>query len=438
MNILSITAGAAGMYCGSCIRDNALAAELKARGHRILLVPMYTPTLTDETNVSEEKVLFGGISVYLQQHSGIFRKLPRWVDRLWDSTAALKLAARGSLAVNPKLLGELTVSMLEGERGFQKKEIGKMLEWLRGEPPFDVVTLPNSLLISLAAPIREALGRPVCCTLQGEDLFLNGLQEPYRSRSLELMRAAVGGVDGFAAVSAFHAQSMRQLLAIPAGKMHVLPLGINLAGFDTSPRPPREPFTIGYFARVAPEKGLDVLCEAYRTMRNKLGLPVARLEAAGYLAAEHRPYLEKIEQEMRECGLGGEFHYRGSLDREGKLAYLRGLDVLSVPATYDEPKGLSLLEAMASGIPVAQPRRGSFTEMVESTGGGVLTRPDDPRDLAEAIVALWKDPDRRRELGRRGAQGVRERYSAARMAERAVEVYGGIARLAQERAPAPC
>ena len=56
------------MYCGSCLRDNALATELLARGHDITLLPVYTPTKTDEPNVSEEKVFFGGISVYLEQY----------------------------------------------------------------------------------------------------------------------------------------------------------------------------------------------------------------------------------------------------------------------------------------------------------------------------------------------------------------------------------
>ena len=70
MKILSITAGAGDMYCGSCLRDNALAAELIARGHDVTLLPFYTPTLTDEPNVSAgSRVFFGGISVYLQQHS---------------------------------------------------------------------------------------------------------------------------------------------------------------------------------------------------------------------------------------------------------------------------------------------------------------------------------------------------------------------------------
>ena len=82
MKILSITAGAAGMYCGSCFRDNALAAELLARGHDVTLQPVYTPTLVDEPNVSAPKVLFGGINIYLQQHVPWFRRLPRFVDRL--------------------------------------------------------------------------------------------------------------------------------------------------------------------------------------------------------------------------------------------------------------------------------------------------------------------------------------------------------------------
>src|ERR1041384_7713438 len=107
MRILSITAGAAGMYCGSCLRDNALAAEMKRQGHDVLLVPIYTPTRTDEENVSQEKVFFGGISVYLEQYSPLFRKTPWLLDRLWDSKWALKLASKRSIPVNPRLLGEM-------------------------------------------------------------------------------------------------------------------------------------------------------------------------------------------------------------------------------------------------------------------------------------------------------------------------------------------
>src|SRR5882724_370134 len=197
MRILSITAGAAGMYCGSCLRDNTLAAELIAQGHDVTLLPLYTPTRTDEENVSYPKVFFGGISVYLEQHLGLFRKTPLLIDRMWDSNLALKLASRRNIPTNPKLLNELTVSMLKGEDGFQAKEIEKLVRWLKDQPLPDVVSLPNSLLVALAKPIKQALNRPICCTLQGEDLFINAMSEPHRSAALELIRSHVEYVDWF-------------------------------------------------------------------------------------------------------------------------------------------------------------------------------------------------------------------------------------------------
>ena len=427
MKILAFTAGAGPMYCGSCIRDNALAAELKSQGHDLTLIPLYTPTLTDEPNVSEQKVFCGGVSVYLEQHSALFRKTPWLLDRLWDSPWAIRLASRRSIAVNPRLLGELTVSMLRGEEGFQHKEIRKLTSWLRSQAPPDIVTLPNSLLIGLARPIREAVGRPLCCTLQGEDLYVSQLPEPYRTRSLELIRSSIGHVDGFAAVSQYHAEFMGSYLGIPVDKIHVVPLGVNVQGYSPDLRFRSNCFTVGYFARIAPEKGLHVLAEAYTQLRRETEFSGATLEVAGYLAPEHREYLRGIERKMKDAGLEHEFCYRGALDRLRKIDFLRNLDVLSVPCTYDEPKGIFLLEAMANGVPVVQPRRGAFPEILQKTGGGILVEPDDTVSLAQGILSLWKDPKLVQELGHRGAQGVREHYSASRMAARALEVYSSIA-----------
>ena len=427
MKILYLTGGAGQMYCGSCLRDNALATELISRGHDVTLLPVYTPTLTDEPNVSGDKVFFGGISVYLEQYVPFFRNSPTWLDRLWDSPSMLNLASRRSISTSPKMLGELTVSMLKGDAGFQKKEIFKFLEWLKDEGLPNVVSLPYTLLLGLAEPIKEALGRPICCTLQGEDLFLEGLQEPYRSESKKLIGSNIQHVDAFIAVSEYYAGFMPGYLGIPAEKIRVVPLGINLQGYTQ--RKPRhsEPFTVGFFARVAPEKGLHVLADSYRRLRARGDLPNARLEVAGYLAPEHETYLRDIEQEMKQSGLGDDFHYRGVLDRDQKIAFLQTLDVLSVPATYDEPKGMFLLEAMACGVPVVQPRRGGFTEVIETTGGGELVEPDDPDSLAEGILRLQRDPTLAKKLGQNGFEKVREHYSVARMADRALEVYEGIA-----------
>ena len=426
MKILSITAGAAGMYCGSCLRDNALAAELMAAGHDVQLVPIYTPTLTDEANVSQQRVFFGGISVYLQQYSAVFRHTPWIVDRLWDSRFALKLAARSSIAVDPESLGELTISMLKGEDGLQRKELQKLIHWMQTQPEPDVVILPNSLLIALARPIKEALNRPVLCTLQGEDLFIEGLQDRYRNLARDLIRANVEFVDAFLPVSEYYSGFMTEYLAIPEGKMHIVPLGITFDGYPGARRAESDRFVIGYLARVAPEKGLHVLCDAYKRLRQRDHTPIMRLEVAGYLAREHRAYLAGIEQQMKEWGYDGEFHYRGALDRHAKTEFLSGLDVLSVPATYDDAKGMFLLEAMAAGVPVVQPRRGAFTEILERTSGGLLVEPDNCDSLADGLMAIWESRPLAEELGRNGRQAVRRHYSAESMARRAIEVFNSV------------
>lgn len=430
VNILSITAGAAGMYCGSCLRDNSLAAELTRLGHDVTLLPVYTPTLTDEPNVSRERVFFGGLSVYLQQLHPLFRKTPWLLDRVWDSRPMLKFFTGLGVKTDPRQLGALTVSMLQGESGNQKKELLKLISWLRQQPPPDVIVLPNSLLIGLAEPLRTALQRPVCCTLQGEDLFLKGLPEPYRRQALESIRRQVRWVDGFAPVSRYCAGIMQELLEIAPDRIHLIPLGVRSGDYGKRRSARSETFRVGYLSRIAPEKGLHELCRAYRRLKQLKDVGSTRLEVAGYLGAEQRAYLQQIRKQIRRWGLEGEFCYHGSLDRPAKLRFLENLDVLSVPATHDEHKGIPILEAMASGIPVVQPRRGAFTEMIEKTSGGLLTDPEREHSLAEGLHAVYRDPGMAERLARNGRQGVQDHYSLSRMAAAAVEAYRAIVRRA--------
>lgn len=433
MRILYLTGGAGRMYCGSCLRDNAMATELLARGHDVMLLPVYTPTHTDEPNVSDDHVVLGGISAYLEQYVPFFRKTPAWLDRLWDSKAALSLASRKSISVNPKMLGEMTVSVLRGEEGFQRKEIQKMVEWVKQLPQPDIVNLPYTLLIALARPLKEALNCPVLCTLQGEDLFLGGLHEPYRSEAMDLIRKQLDDVDLFLSVSEYYADFMPNYLGIPPEKIRVVPLGINPHGFELRESHASGSFTVGFFARVAPEKGLHVLAEAYRLLRESGELPEARLEVAGYMAPDSKPYLAGIEARLKEANLAGEFHYRGVLDRAEKIAFLRGLDVMSMPATYDEPKGVSLLEAMACGVPLVQPRRGGFTEIIEKTGGGLLIRPDDPQSLAEGILKVYKNKELAAQLSANGFRGVRQHYTAAQMADKLMLAFQSVTSVAENK-----
>jgi glycosyltransferase involved in cell wall biosynthesis len=424
MNILSLTAGAASMYCGSCLRDNALAAELIGRGHDVMLLPVYTPTLTDEPNVSKGRVFFGGISVYLQQHVPFFRWTPAFLDKLWDSGSIINLFAKRSIKVDARQLGELTVSMLKGEHGHQRKELDKMIAWLRTQPAPDVINLPFTLLIGLARPLREAFGVPIVCTLQGEDLFLDQLHEPYKNEALRLIRQKVKDVDRFIAVSEYYAKYMAGYLSIPSDRIRTVPLGINLRDYDSEPSiigqagVSKRPFTVGYFARIAPEKGLDKLAAAYRLLRKERGLPPSRLEVAGYLGGDQREYLDRVELMLRQAGLHTEYRYHGELDRAQKVAFFKAIDVFSMPTPYREPKGFSVLEAMASGVPVVQPRHGAFPEVIEKTGGGLLVNSDDVDSLAEGIWQLYQDRQRRLALGRHGAGEVRAHYGVKHSAER--------------------
>jgi glycosyltransferase involved in cell wall biosynthesis len=427
MRLLYLTAGAADMYCGSCLRDNALASVLLARGHDVVLAPVYTPTLTDERNVSRGKVFFGGISVYLEQHVPLFRRTPWVLDRLWDWGPMLKLASKRQIKVDPAVLGGMTVSMLRGRSGHQRKEIEKLLHWLRQEPAFDAINLPFTLLIALARPLREALRVPIVCTLQGEDLFLENLHEPWKSESLELIRRQIDDVDLFLPVSSYYVDFMGTYLGIPASKMSVVPLGISLGGYEPKDPDARsgEPATVGFFGRIAREKGLHVLVEAFHRLKQRTAIPM-RLVAGGYLGPEHKEYYDGVLARVRDLGLEADFTYAGSPDRAGKQQLLQSFDVMSMPATYDEPKGLTLLEAMASGVPIVQPARGSFTEIVERAGGGLLVTPDDPEALAQGLLRVLTDRSLAAELSRRGALGVRAHYSADAMADAAESAYASL------------
>jgi glycosyltransferase involved in cell wall biosynthesis len=407
------------MYCGTCLRDNSLAAALMKLGHDVTLLPLYTPTLTDEANVSNEKIFFGGISVYLEQNYALFRKTPWLLDKLWDSKAALKMAAKSTIPVDPHFLGEMTVSMLNVEHGRLKKELQKMLGWLESEPRPDIVNLPYTLLIGLAAPLKKSLQSPVCCTLQGEDLFLEGLEEPYKTRALDLIRENIPHVDCFLAVSEYYAEFMCRYLGIPDRKMEIAPLGVTTDGYRAEPFSENQKPRIGYFARIAPEKGLHILADAYKIVR-RAGFDCT-LEAAGYIAPEQRAYFDGIEKQSREWGL--EFLYHGALDRTQKIAYLESLDVLSTPTVYADPKGLFVLEAMAAGVPVVQPEHGAFPEIIRKTGGGILVEPENPASLADGLLSVLRDRDLRRDLAHRAYAGVREHYRVDAMARRTAEIF---------------
>jgi glycosyltransferase involved in cell wall biosynthesis len=424
VRVAHITPGAAGMLCGSCMHDNALAKAMIALGHEVALVPIYTPIRTDEDDVSIDRVFYGAINVYLEQKSALFRHTPWLVDRLLSGPRMLELVSGRSSSIDAKQLGDLTLSVLQGEEGKQAKELERLVEWLRDAYKPDLVHLSNSMLLGMARRIREELEVPVLCSVQGEDIFLEELEPDYRDRVHAELRRRARDADGFIATSRYYAEQMSAYLEVEAERMHHVPLGIALDDLGDGPGPPdAEPFVIGYLARICPEKGLHLLVEAFKILVDEVGPERVRLRMAGWLGRRDRPYCEGLLEQVRAWGLDEIVDWRGEIDRGEKAAFLSSLHVLSVPTTYREPKGRFVLEALASGVPVVQPRHGAFPEILEATGGGLLVEPEEPRALADALRSLMDDPDRRAELARRGREAVRHEFTDEALARRTLEIY---------------
>lgn len=424
MKLIYLTAGAAGMYCGSCMHDNSLAKALAELGHDVQLIPLYTPILTDETSVASKQIFFGGINVYLQQNLPLFRHLPRWLTSALDRPWLLNWASQRSVKIKGQELGALTVSMLQGMAGHQRQEVERLVDWVAEEKP-DVVVFTNMLVAGCALELKTRVGCKLVVTLQGDDIFLQDLLPEFRTQALAEIQRIGAVVDLFITNSVYYADFMAEFLQLPRERFRVVPLGLETREFETlpaadaAPRPP----AIGYLARIATEKGLHNLVDAYILLRKMAGCEETRLEMTGWLGKANTPYFMEQAAKLDRAGLRGAYRYLPHLmERRQKLLFFQMIDILSVPTTYREPKGLYVLESLAAGVPVVQPAHGAFPELLHDLPGGLLVPPNDPRALAEALAKLIRDPDRRRELGQQGRQAVLSQRNARKMAEQTAAV----------------
>src|SRR5579862_1254674 len=426
MNIVLLTPGAADMYCGGCLRDNALTAALRKIGHDALLVPLYTPLKTDDANNSIDTIFFGGVNVYLQQKSKLLRNLPAWIEKRLDDPAFLRFVTRFGIKTNPAQLGEMTVSMLLGEDGNQAREIEKLAEWLKEHCKPDVICLSNALMTGIAKRLCAEMNVPIVCTLHGEDYFVDNLPEAHRGEAWKLLHDRAEHVDAFIAVSRYFADTMAARMKLPATKMHAVLNGIKLNEYAPAANRPDTP-AIVYLARMAPEKGLKTLVDAFKILRSKKEHAGLRLRIGGSLTANDKPFFNSIREDLKRAELLKSVDFLPNLSKQGKVELLQSGWVFSVPAAYGESFGLYVLEALACGVPVVEPRHGAFPELLAETGGGVLCEPDDPRSLAEHLDALLVDSERAQRLGAEGRANVLAKFGAERMARDVADVFARVA-----------
>ena len=429
------------MYCGNCFRDNALVAALRALGHPTLMIPLYLPLTLDEVDQSAgTPTFFSGVNVYLQQKSAFFRNAPDWLHRFLASPAVLKWAAGRAARTRAADVGELMLSMLRGEEGYQARELEELIAWLKTQPPPGVICLSNALLVGLARRLKAGLCAPVVCMLQGEDSFLDGMTEPHRTRAWQTLAERARDVDLFIAPSHYFGDLMRGRLGLPAEKVQVVYNGINLEGYgeiQNSKFKIQNPPTLGFFARMCPEKGLDLLVAAYLELRKRSRVPGLQLKIGGGCGPGDEAFVEAQRARLREAGVLDDVMFHPNLSHADKVKFLESLDVFCTPALYGEAFGLYVIEALAAGVPVVQPRVASFPELIAATGGGVIAEPT-ARGLADALESLLLEPARARALGEAGRKAVLQDFSVAGMAGDIVQALQTVtARPVQPPAPHP-
>lgn len=432
MNIVQLTPGAGGMFCGNCFHDNALVAALGRLGHETVMLPLYLPVNVDGENQSAgQPIFFGGVNVYLEQKSALFRNSPGWLHRLLNTRGLLDWAAGRAAKTQASETGGTLLSMLRGESGNQNREISELIAWLRNSAKPDVICLSNALLIGMARRLRTELGVPVVCLLQGEEPYLDSLPNEHREPAWNLLRERAQDVDAWIAPSRWNADTLTQRLQLPSARVHVVFNGVELERFEVAKRQPRTAGqrapVLGYFARMCRDKGLDRLVEAYIQIKNRGRVPRLKLHIGGGCGPADEPFVKSLRARLAAAGCSGEVSFHPNLNHAEKLAFLQALDVFSVPAHYGEAFGLYLIEAMAAGVPVVQPRTAAFPEIIAASGGGVLCDPNNNGALAEAIESLLLDPARANALGQAGLRAVAERFNAVVMAKETLQVFSAAA-----------
>ena len=403
------------------MRDNSLARELIAMGHEAHLVPMYLPLQLDEERIDESTpVFFGGINVYLQQKYRLFRKLPRWMDQVFNGRRLLRMVAKRSHLTSANEQGEMTCLMLRLEESNLGKEVDKLVDWLKQDGKPDVIVLSNALLAGLIRELKSRLGVPVVCTFQGEDSFLDSLPKPWCNLAWEELAMRVQDADVLVAPSQFYGRLMEERLRLEPGSLHVIPNGIDLSGWRESDG--ENVKRIGYLARMCHSKGLGLLVDAFIQL-NDSSLTLA---IAGTMGGGDDVYVAGLKKKLEKARLDNRVEWFPDLARQEKVDFLRDLSVFSVPVVYPEAFGLYLLEAMACGVPVVMPNASAFPEVVNSAECGVLVTPGSAGDLARGLQEMLDDPERE-VVGKKGRRAVEERYHVGVMALNFEKIFGKVA-----------
>ncbi len=410
-------------YCGNCLRDSKYVMALRKSDHTVVKIPMYLPLFADEHDLSREiPVFYGAISIYLKQIFPIFRRAPKWVDRLLNAKPMLKLASKFAGSTRASGLEEMTVNMLLGEEGQQKEELEKMVDWIVENCNPDVIHLSNALLLGLAHRLAERTNVPVICSLQDEDVWVDVMKPSARESVWRLMSRKSEHVTSFIAVSEYYAGVMKKNMEIPEEKLTSVHIGVDPEDYHYNPVSGKQR-KIGFISRMCHENGTDILVDAFILLKQKAGFEDVELVLTGGSTGDDRRHLAEIRKKLKDHHLTGQVEFHEEFEEKGLREFLDKVSVVSVPVRNGEAFGIYLLECMVSGVPVVQPALGAFPEIVNLTGGGIIYDKNTPESLSQSLERILSDPDEMDRLSKKGREGVLQHFHIDVQAERMVAVY---------------
>ncbi|MFN8496549.1 MAG: glycosyltransferase family 4 protein [Anaerolineae bacterium] len=300
--------------------------------------------------------------------------------------------------------------------------------------PYDVILSHSAGGLGYLADARRDLGLPSVVILHGSSqgevtTAWRGARSPrgaYRlarlgwrlPRLLYLWRAAAPSVARWIAVSPSVATENRREIGFPADGVTFVPNGVDVARFrpDAAARQatrerlgvaPHAPL-LAIATRLEAEKGVQVAIDALS--RAQEHTPAVRMVIAG-----HGSHFEALDRQVRRLGLSQRVTFLGLVAHEELPGILAAADIFIMPSLCHEAFPLSIVEAMAAGLPVVASRVGGVGAAVTDGVTGALVGPGDDRALGAAIVRLASDPTRRQAMGAIARRTAEARFSVAAM-----------------------
>ncbi len=295
-----------------------------------------------------------------------------------------------------------------------------MIHLIRQRREFDVIHVHQTDYAAFASTLASRLlGKPVVCQLQGSG-STGSIAQMQRSPVSPLVLWSLKRIERLVAVSnAIHEELLEA--GFPEHQIAQIPNGVDVEAFkprrntgSAKGQQDTQKQRILYVGRLSPEKGPDILIEAFRLLTTQTS------NSARLLLVGKGQMSQFLERRVRDYRLEDLAEFVGSVS--DVQPYLQAADLFVLPSRA-EGLSVALLEAMACGLPVVATAVSGTVDVIHDGVNGLLVEPEDPEVLAQAIKRLLDDPEFARRLGREARSTVEEKYSLQLVAERYIKLY---------------